>query len=318
MHEITYFLTQHGTFVLFAVVLAEQLGLPVPAIPFLIAAGAFIGTGQLTLESAVGAAIIAALLGDQFWFELGRRRGRQVLNWLCRISFEPTACVRRTEEFFARHGARSLIVAKFVPGLSTIAPPLAGVVGLRLPQYLLYNSVGTILWVGSGIGLGYAFSDQLEQMISVAEHLGSGLALITVGGVVGYAIYKMLHRYRVERLVPRLTAQQLAKKVATEESPLIIDLRPLEARQEVPGIPGSVALSFDELIAGHRELPRNRDVVLYCDCPKDAASVQAAWRLRKHGLARVWPLAGGIEAWHAAAREAGTAGDVSEHQPVPA
>ena len=318
MNEVTHFLTQHGTFVLFAVVLAEQLGLPVPAIPFLIAAGALVGTGQMSLDVAVGVATLAALVGDQFWFELGRRCGRRVLNWLCRISFEPTSCVRRTEEFFARHGARSLIVAKFVPGLNTIAPPLAGIVGLRLPQYLLYNGLGTILWVGSGIGLGYAFSDRLEQMISVAERLGSGLALILVGGVAGYAVYKILHRYRVERLMPRLTAQQVAKKIATGERPLIIDLRPPEARQEVPGIPGSLPLSFEELIAGYRELPQNRDVILYCSCPQDAASVQAAWRLRRKGIARVWPLAGGIEAWHAATREAGVEARVPEHQPVPA
>ncbi len=173
MNETLHFLTQYGSVLLFVVVLVEQVGLPVPALLFLIAAGALVGTGQMALGVAVGSAVLAALLGDQLWYELGRRRGRRVLNWLCRISLEPTSCVRRTEEFFTRHGVRSLVVAKFVPGLSTIAPALAGIVGLRMPQYLLYNGLGTILWVGSGIGLGYAFSDQLEQAVSVVAHLGS-------------------------------------------------------------------------------------------------------------------------------------------------
>ena len=183
MNETIDFLAQHGTLVLFAAVLVEQIGLPLPAVPFLIAAGALVGTGQMTLGMAVGSAVLAALVGDQVWFELGRRRGRHVLNWLCRISFEPTSCVRRTEEFFARHGVRSLVVAKFVPGLSTIAPPLAGIMGLSVPQYLFYNGLGTLLWVGSGIGLGYLFSEQLEQVLSMTHHWGLTVGLVLLVGV---------------------------------------------------------------------------------------------------------------------------------------
>jgi membrane protein DedA with SNARE-associated domain len=123
MNEPLQFLTQHGTIVLFVIVLAEQIGFPVPAFLFLIAAGALAGTGHMSLGMAIGAAVLAAVMGDQLWYELGRRRGRGVLNWLCRISFEPSACVSRTHEFFTRHGVRALIVAKFIPGLSTIAPP---------------------------------------------------------------------------------------------------------------------------------------------------------------------------------------------------
>jgi membrane protein DedA with SNARE-associated domain/rhodanese-related sulfurtransferase len=248
---------------------------------------------------AVVAAVFAALLGDQVWFELGRRRGRQVLNWLCRISFEPTSCVRRTEDFYARHGVRSLVVAKFIPGLSTIAPPLAGIVGLSVPQYLLYNGLGTLLWVGSGIGLGYLFTDQLEQALSMTAQLGLTVGLILLVGMTSYAIYKMLKWYRMERLVPRLTAQQVAEKLTAGEDPLIIDLRPIGDRREIPGIPGSLPLLFEEVLVRHHDLPRDRDVILYCSCPKDAASIQAAWRLREKGFTRVWPLAGGIEAWRA-------------------
>jgi membrane protein DedA with SNARE-associated domain/rhodanese-related sulfurtransferase len=299
MNEIIHFLSQHGTIVLFAAVFSEQIGLPLPAVPFLIAAGAMVGTGQMGLGMAVGSAVLAALVSDQVWFELGRWRGRRVLTWLCRISLEPTSCVRRTEDFFSRHGARSLVVAKFVPGLSTVAPPLAGIVGLPLPQYLLYNGLGTVLWVGSGIGLGYVFSDQLERALSLTAHVGPTVGLILLGGVAGYVIYKALHRYRVERLVPRLTAQEVNEKLAAGHDPVIIDLRSLGDRQEIPGIPGSLSLSLEELSTRHHDLPRDRDVILYCACPKDAASIQAAWKLRENGFTRVWPLAGGVEAWRA-------------------
>lgn len=305
MDDMLFFLTQYGTLVLFIVVLAEQIGLPVPAFAFLIAAGAFAATGQMTLGVTVSAAVLAALLGDQVWYELGRRRGRRVLHWLCRISFEPTSCVRRTEAFFARHGARALLVAKFIPGLSTIAPPLAGIVGLSMPQYLLYNGAGTLLWVASGIGVGYLFSGQLEQAVSAMAYVGPTTALVLLGIAAGYGISKRLHDRRAARLVPRLTVQQVRARISSGRSPLFVDLRPPGARGETPGIPGALLLSADELIATHRGLPRDRDLILYCACPQDAASVEAARRLRNAGVTRVWPLAGGIEAWHEVSAQGG-------------
>jgi len=318
MNETLEFLTQHGTLVLCATVFAEQIGLPLPAIPFLIAAGAMVGNGQMALGMAVVSAVLAAMAGDQVWFELGRLRGRQVLNWLCRISLEPTSCVRRTEDFFARHGVRSLVVAKFVPGLSTVAPPLAGIVGLSVPQYLLYNGLGTLLWVGSGIGLGYLFSDQLEQAVSLSAHIGPTIGLILLGGVTGYVGYKALNRYRVERLVSRLTVRQVMEKLASGEDPMIIDLRPHADRQEWAGIPGSLPMTLEELAAGQHDLPRDRDVILYCGCPRDAASVQGTLLLRKAGFTRVWPLEGGIEAWRVIADKTDDTVGISESQAVTA
>ena len=318
MNETLEFLAQHGTLVLCAAVFGEQIGLPLPAIPFLIAAGAMVGDGQMEIGVAVASAVLAAMAGDQVWFELGRLRGRQVLNWLCRISLEPTTCVRRTEDLFARHGVRSLVVAKFVPGLSTVAPPLAGIVGLSVPQYLLYNGLGTLLWVGSGLGLGYLFSDQLEQAVSLSAHVGPTVGLILLGGVTGYVGYKALNRYRVERLVSRLTVQQVIEKLASGEDLIIIDLRPHADRQERAGIPGSVLMTLEELAAGQHDLPRDRDLILYCGCPRDAASVQGALLLRKAGFTRVWPLDGGIEAWRAVANQTEDTVGISESQAVTA
>lgn len=318
MNETLEFLTQHGTLVLCAAVFAEQIGLPLPAIPFLIAAGAMVGNGQMALGMAVGSAVVAAMAGDQVWFELGRLRGRQVLNWLCRISLEPTSCVRRTEDFFARHGVRSLVVAKFVPGLSTVAPPLAGIVGLSVPQYLLYNGLGTLLWVGSGIGLGYLFSDQLEQAVSLSAHIGPTVGLVLLSGVTGYVGYKAIKRYRMERLVSRLTVRQVMEKLTSGEDLIIIDLRPHADRQGRAGIPGSLPMTLEELAAGQHDLPRDREVILFCGCPRDAASVQGALLLRKAGFTRVWPLEGGIEAWRAIANQTEDAMGISDSQAVTA
>ena len=318
MNEPIDFLTQHGPLVLAAAVFAEQIGFPLPALPFLIGAGALVGSGQMGLGMAVLAAVVAAMAGDQVWFELGRRRGRLVLNWLCRISLEPMSCVRRTEDFFSRHGVRSLIVAKFVPGFSTIAPPLAGIVGLTVPQYLLFNGLGTLLWVGTGIGLGMAFSDQLEQALLMSTQIGPAIGLIVLTGLVGYVVYKAVNRYRADHRVPRMTVRQLTEKLAGGEHPLLIDLRSLGARQEAPGIPGAVAMSLDELALKRDELPRDRDVILYCHCPRDASSIEGARRLRKLGFTRVWPLAGGLQAWNAAATHTTTVVQVSDREVVPA
>lgn len=318
MNETIHFLTQHGPLVLSAAVFAEQIGIPLPALPFLIAAGALVGTGQMGLGIAIVSAVLAAMAGDQVWFELGRRRGRLVLNWLCRISLEPTSCVRRTEDFFARHGVRSLIVAKFVPGFSTIAPPLAGIVGLTVRQYLLFNGVGTLLWVVTGIGLGMAFSDQLEQALLMSAQIGPTVGLVAFTVVIGYVLYKAVNRYRADHRVPRVTARQLTDKLAGGENPIIVDLRSLGARQEEPGIPGALSMPLDELAARRGELPLDRDVILYCDCPRDASSVEGARRLRKLGFARVWPLSGGLEAWNAASADSSTVVRVSDRHIVPA
>jgi len=273
MNEMLDFLTQHGSLVLAAAVFAEQIGLPLPALPFLIAAGALAGTGQMAAGVALVSAVVAAMAGDQVWFELGRRRGRQVLNWLCRISLEPTSCVRRTEDFFSRHGVRALIVAKFVPGFSTIAPPLAGIVGLSVPQYLLFNGLGTVLWAGTGIGLGWIFSDQVEQALTISAQIGPTIGLTLIAAALSYVGYKAAHRYRMGDGVPRMTVRQLADKLAAGEQPVIVDLRSLAARQQEPGIPGAVSLALEELVAHQHELPRDRDVILYCACPRDAAAI---------------------------------------------
>src|SRR3990172_6449002 len=164
MNEVFAFVLRHGYSVLFVWVFAEQLGLPVPAIPILLAAGALAGAGKMSFAVVLGLAVAAALAGDGIWYESGRRRGGQVLNFLCRISLEPDSCVRRTEDIYAKHGVRALVVAKFIPGFSTAAPPLAGAFRMKLTKFLGYDGLGALLWAGTFAGLGYIFSDQLESV----------------------------------------------------------------------------------------------------------------------------------------------------------
>jgi len=267
MSDALPFLVHHGYSVLFVGVLAEQLGLPVPAAPLLLAAGALAGAGQLNLALAIGLAASASLLSDSFWYELGRRRGSQVLRFLCRIALEPDSCVRRTEDVFARHGARSLIVAKFIPGLSTVAPPLAGIFRMRLPRFVFFDALGSLIWVGSYAGLGFVFSGELERIGAAAAGLGTRLVGLLVAGLAAYVGWKYLQRQRfIRRLrIARITPDDLKSKLDAGENVVIVDLRhSLDFEAEPEMIPGALLLAPEQLEARHNEIPRDRDVILYC------------------------------------------------------
>ena len=267
MNEALGFLVRHGYAVLFAWVFVEQIGLPLPSVPLLLAAGALAGAGRLSLALAISLPILAALLSDVIWYELGRRRGVKVLQLLCRISLEPDSCVRRTENVFARHGARSLLVAKFIPGLSTAAPPLAGIFRMRFGRFLLYDTLGAILWVGVFAGLGYALSDQLERVADHALALGTWLAVLLLGGLFAYIAWKFAMRQRFLRQlrIGRITPEELKQKLDAGEDIIIVDLRhSLDFEAEPQTIPGAFRMDATELEQAHEQIPRDRDVVLYC------------------------------------------------------
>ncbi len=297
MESVGELLEQHGAWVLFGGVLAEQLGLPFPALPLLVVAGVLVGTGHLSWSGALVAALSATLLADIVWFLAGRWRGRPVLTLLCRIALEPDACVRRTEDFFRKHGVQSLLVAKFIPGLSTIAPPLAGIVGLGLPLFLLYDGLGAAVWAGSGLGFGLLFTEQVEWALTYSEQAVPALLIAAVVLLPVYIGWKTWHVRRQLQAVPRMTVAELLDKLEGPEAPLLIDVRQRLAIEAEPGIPNALHISLDELAHRHGELPRSRDLVLYCRCPADAASAQAALLLQRKGFSRVWPLAGGLDAW---------------------
>lgn len=265
--ESVDFLIRHGYTVLFLFVLAEQVGLPLPAIPVLLAVGALAGTGELGFVPVVVVSVVAAVLADAIWYELGRRRGVGVLRLLCRISLEPDSCVRRTEEVFVRHGARSLLVAKFIPGINTAAPPLAGVFRMRLGRFLVFDALGALLWAGTFIGLGWVFSEQLERVAAAARRLGGLLVVLLVAGATAYIAWKYYQRQRFLRdlRVARITPQELKRKLDAGEDIVVVDLRHrMDFEAEPEAIPGALHLPPEELEERHGEIPRDRELVLYC------------------------------------------------------
>lgn len=267
MNETIQFVMEHGYAVLLVWVFAEQIGLPVPSLPILLAAGALAGAGKMSYGAVVALAVAAAVVSDTIWYQIGRRRGIRVLQLLCRISLEPDSCVRNTENIFAKHGVRSLLVAKFIPGLNTAAPPLAGVVGMVFGRFLLFDALGSLLWAGSISGAGFYFSDQLERVAAHAERLGIGLLALIGGPFAGFIAWKYIKRQRFlrELRLARITPEELRKKIEAGEELVVVDLRhSLSFAADPETIPGARHMDPQELEQRHEEIPRDRDVVLYC------------------------------------------------------
>ena len=261
------FLVRHGYVIVFVVVLGEQLGLPLLGAPVLLAAGALSATGRFLPHAALGLAVGACLVGDLVWYQLGRRRGASVLTFLCRISLEPDSCVRRTEDIFARHGARVLLVAKFVPGLNAVAPPLSGVVRMPLARFLRFDASGAFLWAGAYVGLGYLFSTQLEVVAKGLAQLGRCAGAVVGLALAGYVGGKYVQRRRFLRQLrtARITPEELMERMTAGETVLVVDLRSdVHAGAEGSRLPGALHFHPDELERRHQDIPRDREVVLYC------------------------------------------------------
>jgi membrane protein DedA with SNARE-associated domain/rhodanese-related sulfurtransferase len=296
----TEFLIRHGLPVIFAVVLVEQFGLPLPALPFLLAGGALAAAGKFSLSLGLVAVLAACLIPDLLWFYLGRHRGNQVLGFLCRISLEPDSCVRRTQNVFTRYGLRGLVASKFVPGMSTIAPPLAGMAGVHVGRFVLVDSLGALLYGGTLLGIGYLFSNQIQQIGEAVAHVGSSALWVLVGLIGFYAGYKYWQRRSLlrELRTARITVEELRRKLEAGESPVILDLRSTDELEHDPlVIRGAIHLRLEEIEHRRHEFPHDRDIVVYCSCPNEVTSARIALQLQRKGFTRVRPLLGGIEAW---------------------
>ena len=297
MHGTLEFLLRHGYSVLFAAVLAEQIGLPIPSAPFLLAAGALAGLGRMSLFGALTLAVIASLIGDGVWFYLGKRRGSSILRFLCKIALEPDSCVRQTQSVYSRYGPGSLLFAKFVPGLSTVAPPMAGMFKLAPWKFALLDTAGAAVWAGTFIGVGWWFRAQLELLAVYLERLGSGLGMTVTLGLLLYVALKYIQRQRIYRAlrIARITPHELKERMDRGETLYIIDLRN-EIEREEGRIPGSLQLTGDALESVAASLSEN-EIILYCTCPNEVTSARVALRLKRQGVERVRPLEGGFPLW---------------------
>jgi membrane protein DedA with SNARE-associated domain/rhodanese-related sulfurtransferase len=302
MNATVEFLLQNGYLLLFAFVLAEQSGLPIPSTPMLLAAGALAGLGRMNLAFAWSLAIVASLIGDTLWFALGRWRGFSILNVFCRISLEPDTCVQKTQTTYSKHGANWLLFAKFVPGLSTIAPPMAGMFKVTIWRFLGMDTAGAVLWSGAYLVVGWIFRDQLELVAALLARLGSGLIVVLVGGIVLYIAFKYIQRQRVYRdlRIARITPAELRRRMDKSEHVIVIDLRSdfEQAEGRIPGSLIAVGDNVEELISTIDPTHiAESEVVLYCSCPNEISSARAAMRLKRHGVKRVRPLEGGFPVW---------------------
>ena len=267
MNDIISFLIQHGYTVLFFWVLAETLGLPIPSVPLLITVGALAGGGDMSLLLGIGIGVSAAFLGDFFWFFLGRRLGGRVLSKICRISLEPDSCVRRTENIFARFGARALMVTKFFPGLSAVSTPLAGTTGMRFMRFVFFDGVGILLWVGAYILLGFVFSRELDRALDYAVGMGRTLGLIVTGALLIYILqrYAMRRRFLKQLSVARITPEELKRKLDAGENVMVIDIRhALDFEADPAIIPGALRIPFETMEDQQPNVPANREIVVYC------------------------------------------------------
>ncbi len=296
----THILLVYGYLLLFVWVLVEQLGVPLPAIPVLLAAGALSAQHELSLVFALAAGVVASLIADTAWFLIGRRFGHHVLRILCKLSLEPTVCVRQTQNSFAERRAFTLVIAKFVPGLATLAPPVAGENGMSISSFLLYDGIGSFLWVGGMLAGGRLFGDALKRDPGLLNWVGRFSGALLVLGIVAFFIGRLYRRQLfLRKLVDaRLEPEELKRQLDAGEPVFIVDLRhPLELVPDPFTLPGALHVSPEALAERVQEIPRDRDIVLYCTCPNEATAAKTALTLHKLGFERVRPLRGGFDEW---------------------
>jgi membrane protein DedA with SNARE-associated domain/rhodanese-related sulfurtransferase len=291
-------LSQYGVWFVFVNVLLQQLGLPIPAVPTMMVAGALAASGHINGLAAFLLSVAASLAADLVWFSAGRRYGYPVLRFLCQVSLSPDACVRQTEGIFERWGFYSVVVSKFVPGFSTVAPPIAGALRMSVGGFVMASIASATLWVGAAMGTGYLFTDQIALVLQwMASHLGLAvLAIMIVAG--GYIAVKAWQRWRLARFVNAaiMDIDELRAALDGDPRPFVIDIGSRLAQQSRPHIPGAALFDLDA-IQQVEDFPADRDIVVYCACPNEASAKRAAQILLKRGYTRVRPLRGGIDAW---------------------
>jgi membrane protein DedA with SNARE-associated domain len=263
--RIIEFVARHGYTLIFFWVLAEQATLPIPSFPLLLVTGALVHTAQLHLLPALASAFAACAIADNVWFQLGKRYGGRALQFICKVAIEPDSCVRRTENVFLRHGLRSLLVSKFIPGLNSVTAPLAGGAGAPLGRFLFFDSLGALMWIGVYVLAGYVFSDQLEIAFGYAVRMGSGVFIAALSAFAAWIAWKAIQRRNFIKSIgtARISPAELQAMLRAGSELTIVDVRSSLAA-EIELIPGALRIPAEELPARHLEIPRDREIVLFC------------------------------------------------------
>jgi membrane protein DedA with SNARE-associated domain/rhodanese-related sulfurtransferase len=295
---ITEAIRQNPVWVIFANVFLQQLGLPVPAVPTLLVAGSLAGSsGQAVPMLAV--AVLASVIADWIWYLAGRAFGYRVLSGLCRLSINPGSCVSETEARFVRWGVWSLVIAKFVPGVSIVAPPIAGSLRMSLPSFIAASGIGAAAWAGAAILAGWLLRAEVKTALDLTgSHETAAVAAIALG-LCAWLAWKLWQKHRFERLaaIPHNTPGELMAAMRSDAPPLLLDLRGDALIAQKGSIEGATQAHLDDLPKAVNHWPKHGHIVTLCACPEDAAAVRAARSLTKLGYTSVRPLKGGYESW---------------------
>ncbi len=269
MNDFFSAIVRHGYISLAAVVFAEAIGLPMPAALALVAAGAAAAVGVLRLPQLLLVSILATLTGDLLLFFTGRYTGWSLLGLLCRVSLNPETCILRSAESFYKRGKTTLVVAKFIPGINTMAPPLAGTMRMRFLQFLRLDLAGAVLYTGAYTGIGFLFHGFLASIVSGFRTAGRAVETMLLVALAAYAIYRiwLYRKYALYRIVPRIQVEELAEKLAGEQrgNILLVDVR--SHGYYDPGasrIQGSIRIEPNNLSEEIKHLSKEKDVYLYC------------------------------------------------------
>ncbi|SEL93773.1 membrane protein DedA, SNARE-associated domain [Pseudoxanthomonas sp. GM95] len=304
MHYLIELINQYGVLLVFAWVLIEQAGLPIPAFPVLVVAGSLAASGEQSLAMLGAAAVLACVISDMAWYYAGARYGARVLRVMCGLSLTPDGCVAQTESAFDRWGARSLIVAKFIPGFSTVATAMAGATKIPRRAFVAYDALGALLWVAAGLATGWIFSGAVDLVLDTLASLGHWGMLLLAGVLALYLARKAWDRFasRNDRAVVRLSVQELSAMMESGQGVLLLDVRQkkLWEQERILGASAFESIDWD---APSMSAYRNSPVVVYCDCPSEVSAVIAFRKLRSMGFNQVFPLGGGLSAWRQAGFE---------------
>ena len=267
MTRLVHYVIAYGVPLVFLNVLAEQLGAPIPAVPALVVAGALTRNGQMSSTHLLIAAVIASLIADYIWYELGRRYGYRILRTLCRISLSPDSCVRDTEARFERWGLKSLLFAKFIPGFSTVAPPLAGAARQSRIAFLLYDALGALLWAGSAVAAGRLFFRAIDRVLLALENLGYWALLLLASALAIVIIMKWMQRVQFlkQLRLARIAPNELKTLIDAGALPVVLDVRTPSARKrDMRRIPTAILANTDDIESQLRHLEPNTEIVLDC------------------------------------------------------
>ena len=298
---ISQLLQHNSSLLVFANVLLQQLGLPVPSVPTMVLAGSQ-STGLLALAAMLLAAVLASLLADWIWYQAGRKFGYRVLALLCKMSINPSSCVNQTEARFTKWGVWSLVFGKFIPGFATVAPPVAGALGMAPSSFFMASAVGAGLWAGLALVAGYAFQAQIDGALAWTTGHGIHLALIAAASVAVVIVWKYWQKTRFERMAAmhHIDMAEFMQALTSPRPPHIIDLRSLSLAAETGRIPNAHLTDYDALALSLSGVDKDYPIVTICACPQDAGAIQAAQNLQKLGYRNAYPLRGGFDAWKAA------------------